>query len=89
VFRFGDQRLAGTEPDEPLVFLDYLLVFKRRIHRELKNAMRSDFWAADKALKKFLENVPPKFYERVRIFVYTNFLTPSILPLNATLTTKY
>jgi hypothetical protein len=59
VFRYWGQRLAGTEPDEPLVFLDYLLVFKRRIHRELKNAMRSALRAADKALKKFLENVPP------------------------------
>ena len=59
MFRYGDQRLAGKETDEPLVFLDYLLVFKRRIHRELKNAMRSALWELDKALKKFLENVPP------------------------------
>jgi hypothetical protein len=54
-----DQRLAGKETGEPLVFLDYLLVFKLRLHSDLKNAMRSALWELDKALKKFLEKVPP------------------------------
>src|SRR5262245_36775366 len=54
-----NQRLAGTETDEPPVFLDYLLDFKRLLHSEFKNAMRSDLWAALSALKLFLTNVPP------------------------------
>src|SRR5262245_14643877 len=54
-----NQRLAGRETDEPLVCLNYLLVFDRYLHSDLKNAMRSALWALDKALKKFLEKVPP------------------------------
>ena len=34
-----EQRLAGTNTDEPLVCLNYLLVFDRRLHNDLKNAM--------------------------------------------------
>src|SRR5215510_13098021 len=54
-----DQRLAGKETGESLVYLNYLLVFNRRLHSEFKNAMRSAFWELDKRLKKFLEKVPP------------------------------
>lgn len=57
--RCSSERLAGTDSDEPLVCLNYLLAFMGRIYNEFRNAMRSAFWASDKALKKFLENVPP------------------------------
>jgi len=59
VFRYLDQRLAGTETDEPLVCFNYLLVYNRRLHSDLKNAMRSAFWEPDKALKKLQEKAPP------------------------------
>jgi hypothetical protein len=54
-----DQRLAGTDADEPLVFLDYLLVFNRRLHSDFKNAITSAFWEEDSALKRFLASEPP------------------------------
>ena len=54
-----DQRLAGTDPDEPLVFLDYLLVFNRRLQSDFKNAITSAFWEEDSALKRFLASEPP------------------------------
>src|SRR5262249_15413698 len=57
--RRSSERLAGTDSDEPLVCPNYLLAFMGRLYSEFRNAMRSAFWASDKALKKFLENVPP------------------------------
>jgi hypothetical protein len=38
-----DQRLAGTDADEPLGCFDYLLAFKRWLQSDLRNVMTSAF----------------------------------------------